>query len=513
MRRNLGLDGAPGQLVPEAERASPRPAADRPRPARRRSPAPPRRPGRPAGGPPARSRARPGPGSARAASLSRAARESTASRADAGTSVPCSLSTSHDEERVAAGELVQLVGGVRRALGQAADAGRGERRQVDAAGVALAGELAEGDPERVGRARSRRRGRSPAAAPGRSRIRRPRNRSRSRVASSAHCASSTTSTATSVDGRGAPQHGVEDLVARRGAAHHVEQVPADLAGDVVQRRERSGREQAVAGTPGPRRVGQPVLELLDERGLADAGLTGDQDEATRARAGLVGVLEQRPELRLPLEQGHVLDSPPPRRLRPCSPVEEWHGWEIRRGASVRPDSGVPGQPAGVDVVEEARRPSPARGSAGGSARGVTSSARAASWSATTWNGCHDASTPADAETRSWSSSSVEEAIAQRVCGTTRIRSTPSRWTPSTSASSAWLGDAAAGVAEDLGVAVPETEHGQRHDAGVHAGHDRDAGMGDAVEAALVEGLGVRRVGGERDRRSRRRSRVHPRTRG
>ena len=33
---------------------------------------------------------------------------------------------------------------------------------------------------------------------------------------------------------------------------------------------------------------------------------------------------------------------------------------------------------------------------------------------------------------------------------------------------------AARVAEDLRVPVPEPQHGQRHDPGVHAGHDRDA---------------------------------------
>ena len=37
---------------------------------------------------------------------------------------------------------------------------------------------------------------------------------------------------------------------------------------------------------------------------------------------------------------------------------------------------------------------------------------------------------------------------------------------------------------------------QRVDAGVHAGHDRDAGVGDAVEAAEREGLGERAVGRE-----------------
>lgn len=59
-----------------------------------------------------------------------------------------------------------------------------------------------------------------------------------------------------------------------------------------------------------------------------------------------------------------------------------------------------------------------------------------SWFSITWNACQDASCPAEAPTRSCSSASEADAIAQRVCGTTRIRFTFSRWTPSTSASSA-----------------------------------------------------------------------------
>ena len=92
--------------------------------------------------------------------------------------------------------------------------------------------------------------------------------------------------------------------------------------------------------------------------------------------------------------------------------------------------------------------------------------------------------------------SVLAAIAQRVCGITRIRSTLSRWAPSTSASSACGGDPAAGVAEDLGVAGLEAEHPQRVDPGVHAGDDRDAGVRDAVEAAEVEVRGELPVRGQ-----------------
>ena len=51
------------------------------------------------------------------------------------------------------------------------------------------------------------------------------------------------------------------------------------------------------------------------------------------------------------------------------------------------------------------------------------------------------------------------------------------------------GHATAGVAEDLGVTGGEAEHAERVDARVHAGHDGDAAVGDAVEAAERERLG------------------------
>src|SRR4051794_37215473 len=66
----------------------------------------------------------------------------------------------------------------------------------------------------------------------------------------------------------------------------------------------------------------------------------------------------------------------------------------------------------------------------------TSSPRAATWSAMTGKGCQEASMPAEAPTFSRSSASVLLATAQRVWGTTRTRSTFSRWTPRTRASSA-----------------------------------------------------------------------------
>ena len=95
-----------------------------------------------------------------------------------------------------------------------------------------------------------------------------------------------------------------------------------------------------------------------------------------------------------------------------------------------------------------------------------------------------------------SSPSVFVAIAQRVCGTTRMRSTPSRCTPTTSASSAAAVTRPPGLRKILASPALQSEHAQRIDARIHAGHDGDAGVGHAVEPAEVERLREDPVGGE-----------------
>jgi len=75
------------------------------------------------------------------------------------------------------------------------------------------------------------------------------------------------------------------------------QPAARLPGDVVQRTQRTGREQRVTGPqqePGIRRL--PLNEPLDQRRLADAGLARQQDDAaSRRRRGQYAaqLLQQR----------------------------------------------------------------------------------------------------------------------------------------------------------------------------------------------------------------------------
>ena len=81
------------------------------------------------------------------------------------------------------------------------------------------------------------------------------------------------------------------------------ELAAGLVGDVDERAERTGREQRLAGATEDVDV-QPVAEGADQRGLADARLTGDQNQPAAPggrdgvqfgfeRGKLLGALQQR----------------------------------------------------------------------------------------------------------------------------------------------------------------------------------------------------------------------------
>ena len=96
----------------------------------------------------------------------------------------------------------------------------------------------------------------------------------------------------------------DDVVRARLPLDELCERPADLLGDVDERRERGGREERVARTP--ENPGRPVLlgaEAPDEGGLAHAGLPGHERECPpRARAGPFQRLGQRRELVRALEE-------------------------------------------------------------------------------------------------------------------------------------------------------------------------------------------------------------------
>ena len=73
--------------------------------------------------------------------------------------------------------------------------------------------------------------------------------------------------------------------------------------------ERPRGEQAVASPPGPAGLGQAVLQLLDQRRLADARLAGDEHQPAVPLPGLGCVLGQRCQLRLPFQQQHDVTPP------------------------------------------------------------------------------------------------------------------------------------------------------------------------------------------------------------
>jgi hypothetical protein len=103
--------------------------------------------------------------------------------------------------------------------------------------------------------------------------------------------------------------GREQLIPRSPLAAELRQLAAGLGPDVEHRAERAGSEQPVAGTPQPAGTLQLVLELLDQGGLPDPGLARHQDQPAVALPGLGGVLGQRLQKRLPLQQPHGPHSP------------------------------------------------------------------------------------------------------------------------------------------------------------------------------------------------------------
>jgi hypothetical protein len=74
------------------------------------------------------------------------------------------------------------------------------------------------------------------------------------------------------------QQGAEELIPVRPAGKPVQQLAAQLIGQVVQRPQRARGEQAVVRSPGPAGITQLPLESFEQRGLADARLPADDDE-------------------------------------------------------------------------------------------------------------------------------------------------------------------------------------------------------------------------------------------
>ena len=78
----------------------------------------------------------------------------------------------------------------------------------------------------------------------------------------------------------AVEHQLEDLVPVGGLRDRAREVAADLAGDVLQRRQRMGREQSFAAAPQHARLLVVCRRELPKQGcLADPGLAGHQGNA------------------------------------------------------------------------------------------------------------------------------------------------------------------------------------------------------------------------------------------
>jgi hypothetical protein len=110
------------------------------------------------------------------------------------------------------------------------------------------------------------------------------------------------------DGRAAAQlleDRGEDRPRRRGAVEMVAQLRTGLLGDVVHGPERPRGVQGIARAPqraGQRGAGPHAAPVVDERGLADAGLAVHQRDAPLAGRGLAERGGERLQGRLPLQQ-------------------------------------------------------------------------------------------------------------------------------------------------------------------------------------------------------------------
>ena len=122
------------------------------------------------------------------------------------------------------------------------------------------------------------------------------------MASSAQCTSSNTSTDAAGPAASPASRAWKISSRLEPRSRRRQERAAELPGDVEQRSERPRGEQPVAGAPGPRGPGLAPLALLDQRGLADPGLTGDEHQAALAAAGLGGVLVEGRELWLSFEE-------------------------------------------------------------------------------------------------------------------------------------------------------------------------------------------------------------------
>ncbi|HJU97626.1 MAG TPA: hypothetical protein VJ644_06610 [Jiangellaceae bacterium] len=100
------------------------------------------------------------------------------------------------------------------------------------------------------------------------------------------------------------EHGVEQNVTRRARAAQPVELLAESRGEVEEGPERPRRREAVAGTPRPAGVIQTPLQRLDERRLADACLARDEHHPAVAGARVSRVLLQGGKLRLALEELH-----------------------------------------------------------------------------------------------------------------------------------------------------------------------------------------------------------------
>ena len=199
-----------------------------------------------------------------------------------GDRVGAGASALDDEERVAGGLAVELVGVDTGRLGQHRDRRRERGASVEPPHRPVRRQLAHDGAQRRGPGRARRRGSWSRPARGPSRPCGPSSRTTSSVASSAQCRSSSTRTVVPC-ARSSRAGPARPRAALRLRSDDRLQRPAHGVGDVEQRAERSRCEQRVARARQDPDVGAGA-ELPDQCRLAATGLAADDDDRPSGRA-------------------------------------------------------------------------------------------------------------------------------------------------------------------------------------------------------------------------------------
>jgi len=102
-----------------------------------------------------------------------------------------------------------------------------------------------------------------------------------------------------------PQQRAEQFLPPGSGRAQVQQLAAEMIGEIVERTEGTGGEQAVARSPQPAGAGQLPLKMLQQGRLPDAGLPAESHQSALTAPRLGRVRGQQRQRRSPFQQVHA----------------------------------------------------------------------------------------------------------------------------------------------------------------------------------------------------------------